>query len=477
MTAGAAMPLWGGSREPPFEPFKSKTHLKCAIARIKQIKAKKKNDAAKMAKEIGQLLKDRKDEMARIKVEHVIRINDTAHAVEILELFCDLLLARHMLIETEVTLPVELQEAAMSICWAASRTEVPDLMECKRQFMLKWREVKFQFAPFNAAQHPPDTPQPNQANHVNQKLQDYLSCATPPRARVIKFLEEIAAVMAPEWTPDPAWAEPENPNLIDLDHGYYSQPLQFEPGSTSPTTSTWVFHQEKLGLSLNGVGLEGGEAYSADAPCAYVMITDVKPTSEFAGKNQIMKGRAIYTVQGRSVMGFSFNATAEAIRTAGRPVSLEIGPPPLLNTAGIPAQVTAPPVAPMAVVAAGPPPGYDAPLPATAAPAGPPGYHGGAPLQGVPVPQESKGSGPGTPAYGGPAPTSAAPAAFEFPDVPQHPPVMPIASPPAPAPEPEFDDLEARMRALRGVPDPSTAAAGASDYTDLEARFNALKNR
>ena len=72
---------------------------------------------------------------------------------------------------------------------------------------------------------------------------------------------------------------------------------------------------------------------------------------------------------------------------------------------------------------------------------------------------------------------SAAPAAFEFPDVPQHPPVMPIASPPAPAPEPEFDDLEARMRALRGVPDPSTAAAGASDYTDLEARFNALKNR
>ena len=133
----------------------------------------------------------------------------------------------------------------------------------------------------------------------------------------------------------------------------------------------------------------------------------------------------------------------------------------------------------MTVVAAGPPPGYDAPLPATAAPAGPPppGYDGGAPLQGVPVPQESKGSGPGTPAYGGPASTSAAPAAFEFPDVPQHPPVMPIASPPAPAPEPEFDDLEARMRALRGVPDPSTAAAGASDYTDLEARFNALKNR
>ena len=90
------MPLFGPKKSPPFEPFKSKTYLKCATARLKQETAKKQNANKVMAKELGALLKDGKEEMARIRVEHLIRSTNEIHGLEIVELFCDLLLARHV---------------------------------------------------------------------------------------------------------------------------------------------------------------------------------------------------------------------------------------------------------------------------------------------------------------------------------------------------------------------------------------------
>ena len=63
------MPLFGPKKSPPFEPFKSKTFLKCATARIKQETAKKQNANKVLAKELGTLLRDGKEEMARIRVE------------------------------------------------------------------------------------------------------------------------------------------------------------------------------------------------------------------------------------------------------------------------------------------------------------------------------------------------------------------------------------------------------------------------
>ncbi len=90
------MPLFGPKKSPPFEPFKSKTYLKCAVARIKQATAAKQNQNKVLAKELGALLRDGKEEMARIRVEHLIRATNEIHGMEIVELFCDLLLARHV---------------------------------------------------------------------------------------------------------------------------------------------------------------------------------------------------------------------------------------------------------------------------------------------------------------------------------------------------------------------------------------------
>lgn len=56
--------------------------------------------AQKARKEIADYLSAGKDERARIRVEHIIREDYLVEAMEILELYCDLLLARFGLIQS-----------------------------------------------------------------------------------------------------------------------------------------------------------------------------------------------------------------------------------------------------------------------------------------------------------------------------------------------------------------------------------------
>lgn len=56
--------------------------------------------AQKARKEIADYLSSGKDERARIRVEHIIREDYLVEAMEILEIYCDLLLARFGLIQT-----------------------------------------------------------------------------------------------------------------------------------------------------------------------------------------------------------------------------------------------------------------------------------------------------------------------------------------------------------------------------------------
>jgi len=334
---------WGRAQAPVFEPFKSKTYLKCAVARIKQAKAKKTNEAKVYAKEVGQCLVDGKEVMARIKVEHVIRTKNCTHALEIVELFCDLLLARHMLLESEDLLPVELQESVFSLCWAATRTEISELAQAKSQFMLKFKEVRTQFGtPLQGE------PQPAETSYVNKKLIQYLNCATPERKLVLGYLTEIGSIYAPDWTPSAELEEPENPDLIT----FPDVPLQFEPGGAASVVVdgpprgerdaiTVTFFQELLGLELRGIDPSGAECQNPDAPCAYVMVSNVRPQSEASTLPLVTRGQVLIAIQGHGVQGLSFNQTTAAIREAGRPVSFLLSAPPLSAASTFPPAYTA----------------------------------------------------------------------------------------------------------------------------------------
>lgn len=81
--------LWTGTEAAA--PASAVTGLgTCAIAELAQ----------KARKEIADYLAAGKDERARIRVEHIIREDYLVEAMEILELYCDLLLARFGLIQS-----------------------------------------------------------------------------------------------------------------------------------------------------------------------------------------------------------------------------------------------------------------------------------------------------------------------------------------------------------------------------------------
>eukprot|EP01043_Picozoa_sp_COSAG02_P031624 COSAG02_NODE_2073_length_9931_cov_12.650020_4_plen_402_part_00 len=346
-----------------------------------------------MAKEIGALLQSGRDELARIKVEHLIRNKNEQHALEIVELFCDLLLARHQLLESEQSLPVEMQESVFSVCWAAHRADVPDLSGVKDQFALRYDVVRRQFFPREGETAP------QQTTYVNAKLLDYLSVATPSHEKVFAYLQEIARVHAPEWQPPAETIDPgAPPGAWDGSGAVAAAPpvpvpvLAPAPALGAAGDVTVTFTEASLGLDLLGIDHTGRQAAGPDVATMCVMIRSVKPGSPAQLTGQVMPGHAIKAINGRTVLGgFSLNQTLRALADAGRPVSLLVGPPPMSN-----------PVGGGAPSAAGAPPGYGAPgYPAPAAVGPPPGF--GAP--GYPAPA---GGGPppgfGAPDYPAPGP-------------------------------------------------------------------------
>nr|ACI68651.1 KIAA0174 homolog [Salmo salar] len=83
-----------------FKAERLRVNLRLVINRLKLLEKKKTELAQKARKEIADYLSTGKDERARIRVEHIIREDYLVEAMEILELYCDLLLARFGLIQS-----------------------------------------------------------------------------------------------------------------------------------------------------------------------------------------------------------------------------------------------------------------------------------------------------------------------------------------------------------------------------------------
>ncbi|RUS12476.1 regulator of Vps4 activity in the MVB pathway-domain-containing protein, partial [Endogone sp. FLAS-F59071] len=128
-----------------FSPVRLKVQLKLTINRLKMLQAKKAslNQAQRM--EIAGLLKNGKVESAKIKVERIIREDYLMEAMEILELYCELLLARFGLLEQMKNCDPSIAEAVNSIIYATPRTD-------------QVRELSsvcvYYFPPFLTAGHP-----------------------------------------------------------------------------------------------------------------------------------------------------------------------------------------------------------------------------------------------------------------------------------------------------------------------------------
>lgn len=84
-----------------FKPSKCKTALNLAKSRIKLLKNRKDIQVKQLRSELARLLESGQDQTARIRVEHVVREEKTMAAFELIEIYCELVVARLPILESQ----------------------------------------------------------------------------------------------------------------------------------------------------------------------------------------------------------------------------------------------------------------------------------------------------------------------------------------------------------------------------------------
>ncbi|KAI8393294.1 regulator of Vps4 activity in the MVB pathway-domain-containing protein [Radiomyces spectabilis] len=171
-----------------FNPTRLKVQLKLAHNRLKMLQAKKNSLNQHQRREIATLLEKGKDESARVRVEHIIREDLLMEAMEILELYCDLLLARFGLVEQYRECDKGIAEAVNTIIWAAPRTgEVKELGAVRDQLAFKYGK-EFMMEALE-----------NTNGGVNPRVIAKLQVSAPDPFLVERYLEEIAKAYNIPW--------------------------------------------------------------------------------------------------------------------------------------------------------------------------------------------------------------------------------------------------------------------------------------
>ncbi|KAI1180687.1 regulator of Vps4 activity in the MVB pathway-domain-containing protein [Nemania sp. FL0916] len=182
---------------------KLKVQLKLSIARLRMVQQRDEAMGKTQRRAMAQLLEVGKIESARIRTENIIRSDINTELHEILELYCELLLARAALLESPTCDP-GLEEAVKSIIYAALRTEIKELQQVRvllgerfgKEFVLAAME--------------------NSDGSVSEKVVKKLS-VTPPKPELVQgYLEEIAKAYGIDWPKGTRELGPP-PELVDAD--------------------------------------------------------------------------------------------------------------------------------------------------------------------------------------------------------------------------------------------------------------------
>ncbi|CAH8389268.1 unnamed protein product [Eruca vesicaria subsp. sativa] len=165
-----------------FKPAKCKTALQMANSRLKILKNKKEIQIKQLRRELAQLLEAGNTPTARIRVEHVVREEKTVAAYELIGIYCELIVVRLGVIESQKNCPIDLKEAVASVLFASQRlSDVPELSEIVKQFTTKYGK---DFAT-SAIELRPDS-------GVSRLLVDKLSVKAPDGPTKVKILTAIA---------------------------------------------------------------------------------------------------------------------------------------------------------------------------------------------------------------------------------------------------------------------------------------------
>jgi len=168
--------------------------LRLSVQRLRTLQQKKEAQAKASRRDIATLIERGRIETARIKVETIINEDIHVELLELLELYCELLLARFGLLDQNNREPDPgIVEGVCSIIHAAPRTELKELHILRDILMHKYGR-EFSLAVME-----------NRDGCVSSRVMSKLTVATPAPALVNAYLKEIAKAYGVPWSnPDEA---------------------------------------------------------------------------------------------------------------------------------------------------------------------------------------------------------------------------------------------------------------------------------
>ncbi|KAG1757036.1 DUF292-domain-containing protein [Suillus lakei] len=171
-----------------WNPAKAKVQLRLSVQRLRIAQQKKEAHAKGSRRDIALLLEKGKTESARVKVEAVINEDVNLELYELLELYCELLIARFGLLDQNARDPDPgISEGVCSIIHAAPRTEVKELLVLRDMLMHKYGRD------FSAAA------MENRSGCVSERIMRKLIIETPSEQLVDAYLGEIAKAYSVKW--------------------------------------------------------------------------------------------------------------------------------------------------------------------------------------------------------------------------------------------------------------------------------------
>ncbi|KAI0830804.1 DUF292-domain-containing protein [Trametes gibbosa] len=174
----------------PWNSAKAKVQLRLGVQRLRTLQEKKNAQAKASRRDIAMMLEKGKLETARIKVENIIHEDVYVELLELLEMYCELLIARFGLLDQSTREPDPgVSEGVCAVIYAAPRTELKELQILRDILMHKFGR-EFSIAVMD-----------NKDGIVSERVTRKLAISTPSSALVDAYLGEIAKGYGVPWSP------------------------------------------------------------------------------------------------------------------------------------------------------------------------------------------------------------------------------------------------------------------------------------
>ncbi|QIW99817.1 hypothetical protein AMS68_005335 [Peltaster fructicola] len=199
---------------------KIKVQLKLTISRLRMVQQKDEALAKQQRRAMAQLLEQGKIESARIRVENIIRSDMNSELLEIIELYCELLIARAGLLEGKECDP-GLEEAVKSVIYAAPKIEGVKELSMVRQLLAEKYGKDFTVAAMDGDKVP---------ERVLKKL-----AIEPPGSQLVEnYLSVIADVYNVDYPPGSKARQAEKASAAEQDDDDDSEGGQKEKALEAP---------------------------------------------------------------------------------------------------------------------------------------------------------------------------------------------------------------------------------------------------